>query len=229
LKQAFAYCPYSPEAVYKYVNLLVNSGRVDDAMLVTKTCVKFDPENPAMRGLEMNLEEIKRGQGGMHAGLQQAQAALTVAEAQYRTNPGDLNTAFQLASLYLSLQRTGEANTVFEQLLARPDANPQTLLSVANAYQQLQNLPGMELALTRVVKVMPEDAEQWYNLARVQAMLHKNQEALKSLRMAVTLSNKRLAADPKARNLAADAATNPTFGELRLMPEFSKAVSSQEP
>jgi hypothetical protein len=40
-KQSFAFCPYSPEAVYKYVNLLVNLQRPDDAEMVVDTCLNF--------------------------------------------------------------------------------------------------------------------------------------------------------------------------------------------
>jgi len=35
-KQAFAFCPYSPEAVYRYVNFLLNYNRLDDALIVAK-------------------------------------------------------------------------------------------------------------------------------------------------------------------------------------------------
>jgi tetratricopeptide (TPR) repeat protein len=226
-KQAFSFCPYSPEAVYKYVSLLVNLNKVDDAIRVAQTCIIFDPENPAMQQLLGNLEDIKRGPGGVAAAP--AQGNLTAAEAQYRTNPGDLNIAFQLASLYLSMQRTQEAYAVFEQLSSRPDANAQTLLSVANAYSQLNNLNGLEATLGRLAKLMPENPEAWYDLARAQAMLHKNPEALANLRKAVALSNKRKAADPKAKDLAADAQVNQSFQVLRGMPEFSKVLQQQEP
>src|SRR6185436_10752157 len=60
-KQAFAFCPYSPEAVFKYVNLLVNSGHADDADRVVETCILFDPENSTMHGLLQNIREIKKG------------------------------------------------------------------------------------------------------------------------------------------------------------------------
>ena len=44
-KQAFAYCPYSPEAVYRYIQLLTGlEGRFDDALLIAETCHKLDPE-----------------------------------------------------------------------------------------------------------------------------------------------------------------------------------------
>jgi len=42
-RQAFALCPSSPEAVYRYVNFLLQSGRVDDAILLAKTCLACPP------------------------------------------------------------------------------------------------------------------------------------------------------------------------------------------
>jgi hypothetical protein len=61
-KQAFVFCPYSPEAVFRYVSLLVESGRVDDALLVVQTCLKFDPYNPSVQGLQDTLRSIKQQQ-----------------------------------------------------------------------------------------------------------------------------------------------------------------------
>ena len=42
-KQAFAFCPYSPEAVFRYINFLLLQGRFDDAILICETCIKLDP------------------------------------------------------------------------------------------------------------------------------------------------------------------------------------------
>jgi len=40
-RQAWALCPYSPEAVYRYVNLLLSQGRTADAVLVAETAAKM--------------------------------------------------------------------------------------------------------------------------------------------------------------------------------------------
>ena len=47
-KQAFAYCPFSPEAVFSLHGLCVlsqPSPRIDDAILILETCHKLDPYN----------------------------------------------------------------------------------------------------------------------------------------------------------------------------------------
>ena len=45
-RQAFALCPYSPETVFCYVNLLLSENRLTDALLVAETAAQM----PAMQG-----------------------------------------------------------------------------------------------------------------------------------------------------------------------------------
>ena len=59
LKQAFAYCPYSPEAVFHFMNLLLNANRIDDALVVLKTCHKLDPYNDQINDWIDQLERNK--------------------------------------------------------------------------------------------------------------------------------------------------------------------------
>src|SRR5262249_47998872 len=44
-RQAFAFYPSSPEAVYRYAQLLTLTSRFDDAIAVAQTCLKLDPYN----------------------------------------------------------------------------------------------------------------------------------------------------------------------------------------
>jgi hypothetical protein len=53
-------CPYSPEAVYRYVNLLVDQNRVSEALPVAESAIRAAPENQQFRDL---LAELKRKQG----------------------------------------------------------------------------------------------------------------------------------------------------------------------
>ena len=59
-KQAFAFCPYSPEAVFRYVNFLLQFNRLDDAMIVAETCLKLDPFNDQVKGLVNQLGGISK-------------------------------------------------------------------------------------------------------------------------------------------------------------------------
>ena len=58
-RQALALCPYSPEAVFRYVNLLLATGRTHDALLVAQTCQRLDPNNPQVIDL---VEQLKKSQ-----------------------------------------------------------------------------------------------------------------------------------------------------------------------
>src|SRR5207248_251937 len=49
LCQAFALCPYSPEAVYRYVQFLNSQNRVSDSILIASTCAQLDPDNQQVK------------------------------------------------------------------------------------------------------------------------------------------------------------------------------------
>ena len=225
-KQSFAYCPYSPEAVYKYVTLLIQLQRTEEALMIAETSLLFDEDNPAMVGLAQNIRDIQRGQLPMTATPPTvAQGALAQLEEQYRTNQQNLELAFQLASLYLQMQRSNDAYRLFENLLAQTNADSQTILSVANAYSQLGDAASLERALQRLTRAMPTHPEAWYDLARAQGVLGKVPAALQNLQKAVQLSNERLRQDPAAKNIAQDALTNQSFAQMRALPEFLRIVS----
>jgi beta-lactamase regulating signal transducer with metallopeptidase domain len=56
-KQAFAICPSSPEAVYRYVNFLLNQKRKADAYLIAQAAAYVDPEH--FDGLMRSLSQMR--------------------------------------------------------------------------------------------------------------------------------------------------------------------------
>ena len=72
-KQSFAFCPYSPEAVFRYVNFLLQFNRLDDALIVAETCLKLDPFNDQVKGLVSQLGDFQK-QSGARNQLQQMQS-----------------------------------------------------------------------------------------------------------------------------------------------------------
>ena len=56
----FALCPSSPEAVFRYVNLLLEQKRFDDALLVTETAAKVNPANSQLDNLAKEIEKLKQ-------------------------------------------------------------------------------------------------------------------------------------------------------------------------
>jgi len=58
-RQSYAICPYSPEALYRYVNLLLEHRRFDDAILLAKTSLHQDPDNEQLKSLLSRLFEMR--------------------------------------------------------------------------------------------------------------------------------------------------------------------------
>ena len=94
-KQAVALCPYSPEAVYRYSNLLATTQRVDDAILITQKCFEFDYENEGVRQLLEQLHMLKQGQ----TKLTEIQDAIQSLEQQFAGNRTNLDVAYKLMSI----------------------------------------------------------------------------------------------------------------------------------
>ena len=54
-RQGYAICPVSPEAIWRYVNLLSGRRRFDDAILIVKTSLHLDPDNQQLKDLLSQL------------------------------------------------------------------------------------------------------------------------------------------------------------------------------
>jgi thioredoxin-like negative regulator of GroEL len=220
-KQAFAFCPYSPETVTRYATLLASLGRVDDALLIAETSRQFDPESPFAASIVDQLRQMKQGM----ASLSQLQGQVATLEHQYRTNTNNLQAAFNLVAAYLQLQQTNPAFEILDGIVARSNADVGSLVSVARAYVEIGHYARSEPALRRLVAQMPDSPEIWYDLAGSQTALGKSNEAVRSLATAIELSGRRLASDPKASNLQALAVTDGRFQPLHSLPEFRKLVA----
>jgi hypothetical protein len=63
-RQSWALCPYSPEAVFRYVNLLLSEGRTPDAILVAETAAKMPTmqgqDGEQVRGLIQQLKQFQQ-------------------------------------------------------------------------------------------------------------------------------------------------------------------------
>ncbi len=218
-KQAWAYCPYSPEAVYRYVQMLAENGRIEDAVVVAETCYSFDTENNGVRDLVNNLRSMKGNAGAMPV---PSPNGLLQLETKYRTEPTNLETAFNLASLYIQMQRPADAYGILDGLLANPAADARTVLSVAEAYRQLSQVTKVEAAMLRYTKLAAESPEAWYDLAAIQAAQAKAKEAAENLDRAFVLDAARRAKDPNQRDLRGQFPSDVRFEQVRNSPEFQK-------
>jgi len=58
-RQALALCPSSPEAVFRYVNLLLAQGRADEGFQVVQAAVNIKPNDKQFKGLLAQIKEIQ--------------------------------------------------------------------------------------------------------------------------------------------------------------------------
>ena len=220
-KQAFAFCPYSPEAVFRYINLLVQppapiAPRLEDALLIAETAQKLDPYNGQIAGLIGNLRDWKKRVGNT--------TDMQKLEEQVRANPTNFNAALSLAFSYLQGQQMDRALPLLDSIVNNPQVDMPTLLTVAEWYKQLNNFQKIEAVMTRVVQLQPQSAEAWYDLGSIRTTLGRPAEGMAALSNALTISSARRATNPAAIDLLAEARKDARLNALRGLPEFQKLV-----
>ena len=220
-KQAFTFCPYSPEAVYRYINFLLPLGRFDDAVLVAETCQKLDPYNEQVTKLVSDLKSFK------NQNAQQAQAMSHVDDMEKlsKTNPGNIQNLVTLGSAYIQMQQTNRAVELFDLALTRPEIKANEAGTIAQYFAQMNNFPKLESALMKLVELSPDQPEARYDLAALQSLIGKNQDSFKNLTAALDLNTKQLAVNPAAHNLRVTLHDDPRFERARTLPEFQKFLA----
>ncbi len=227
-RQAFAICPFSPEAAYRYVIFLVNTQRIEDALLVGEAWLKLDPYNPGAENLVKQLRNMKNAGPAAMApapaapNAAQLQASVDELEKQFKADPTNFQAGAALAATYMQMQRNDKVMQILDEITANPKASADILLFAAQGYAQLGNYAKLEIALEKVTQAAPHSPEAWYNLAAVKVVAGKTPEALKDLKLALDENAKRLAQDPKAQNLQAAVRTDPRFKALQGTPEFQQ-------
>ena len=217
-RQAFAFCPYSPEAVFRYVSFLTSPGigRYDDALLVAETCRKLDPENGQVVGMVESLEQFTKGPNG----LAQARTRAARLEREFSENPNDVNKAFELAQMFLQLQESDRAIKVMDSVVANPSAPANALIGAAQFFESLNLEEKVGGALTRLTQVAPNEPEVWYNLATHKVKIGNSAGAIADLQRALDLNVARLKANSGAVDIRTNLETDPRFAQLRNTPEY---------
>ncbi len=221
-RQAFAFCPYSPEAVFRYINLLIQSPppiapRLNDALMVAETALKLDPYNGQIAGLIANLKDWKQrtvDQGGLQK-----------LEAEVHANPTNFQAALGLAVNYLQTQQFERGLAILDSIVANPRVEAGALITVADLYKQMNNLPKLEAAMARMVQLLPANAEAWYDLAALRGSLGRPTDSLTAISNAITISTARRATNPAAIDLLAEARKDGRLNPLRNLPEFQKLIA----
>ena len=222
-KQAFAFCPYSPEAVFRYINFLLPQGRFDDAILVCETCQKLDPFNTQVASTVEQLKSFRL----QNAQRTQQFGQIDQMEKMAATNPDNITNLITLGGTMMQLQQTNRANELFNKAIDSPNIKYQDAAAVAQFFGQMANITGFEKALRKLVSLAPDLPEHRYNLAAVEAITGRTTEALADLKTSVDLNAKRLATNPAANNILSMIRNDPNINNLRGLPEFQKIVPPQ--
>jgi tetratricopeptide (TPR) repeat protein len=214
-KQAFAFCPYSPEAVYRYVQLLVNMRRVDDAIAVAETAQKLDPYNSQFAYLIGNLNNIRAQTEAMGQSVAQLEAEVTKLEKVTKSGSTNFVEQADLAQKLMQLGQNDRAFKVLDDIVSNPKVPVEMVMSVAEAYSHLGQPARLQNALEVLTRLTPDSPEAWYDLAASHALLGQDAQAIDSLKKSLELNNKRLAKDPKARDLRPSLQSDARFAKLR--------------
>ena len=210
LKQAFAFCPYSPETTWNLASLLAATGRSEDAYLVARTCEAFDTENGGIRDLVKQLDRVRQSAGTTPVNNE----TLASLEAQVRSQPTNFAAGFQAGAALFQAGRSNEAVAVFDRLLAG-SSDMNQLLQLAEGYREIIRPDRMEAVFTKVTQLAPASADGWLNLAQVQNALGRLAEARVSLEKAFTASDAQLKTNPSVPNLRKIFPTDPRFEAMR--------------
>lgn len=217
-KESFAFCPYSPEAVFRYINFLLQYGRFDDALIVAETCQKLDPFNDQISG---TVDQLK-GYQKQNAQRAQAVSQIDSMENMARTNPDNVPNLIRLGGTYLSMQQTNRGYALLDQAISSSNIIYSDATLVAQYFGQLGYIPGFVKALNKMVALAPDQPEPRYHLAEVMAVTGHVPEALQNLQTALDLSRKQT----PPNNLLTQVQSDPNFNSLRNLPEFQKIISS---
>jgi thioredoxin-like negative regulator of GroEL len=176
-RQSFAFCPYSPEALFRYVNLLIHPEvqRLDDALLLARTSQKLDPYNTSISDLVNHLEGLKNQRSSLNP---------TQLERELSQNPGDFQLALNLASEYFQLGQTNQAWQTLDRLLASSNASPALLRTLLQVYSNLSSQAKMEQVVNRLAAAFqgnPADPETGLALAEGYRAVQKPQLASQTL------------------------------------------------
>ncbi len=232
-KQAFAYCPYS-EGAYKYAELLADTGRPQEAVMVARSFQELDPHNKQVQNMVVQLY--------LQAG--QRDEALKAARDFLKLEPDNpllqdltnqlgqnqkgmtLQDIFNQVATAMKAGQNERAAALLDQVLRSKQANGPVLNQVAQFYAQMGNVAKVEEAMRRATEVDPSSSESWYNLASVEAFEGRAADAAGSLRRAFATNAIERVADPKTKDLRTNVLTNPNFNAIRQSPEFRAVMGT---
>jgi tetratricopeptide (TPR) repeat protein len=203
-RQSLQLCPESPEANFRLADLFMRQHRFSEARVLIEQYRVLDPYN---KGAVDFLNGI--------AGTEQADQRRQELEKLMGANRLDINSALELASLYLRLGLDPQFQGMTQSLLNNTNLPPQVHLAVARLCGDGKRWDMQADTLKRYLKLEPNSYKSWVDLAFAQMSLNQPEEVLKSLRQAVAIGGE------MARALLRN---DPRFAPLQNIPVFRALV-----
>ncbi len=186
-RQAFAFCPYSPEAVFRYVNLLLTTQRFDDALIIATTCLKLDPFNGQVLELVNKLESWKKQSRG--AAAAQPPGSIPDLEKQFNESPSNFQAGFNLAMHYLQSQQSPKALEVLDRIASHPNAEPAAYRALFQAFSSIGNMGRVQSLVQTVearLKGNPDSLDMALALAEGYRVAQQKDKAVQMLEKVVS-------------------------------------------
>ena len=146
-------------------------------------------------------------------------------EQAWQKDPTNHMAAYSLINAYRSLNRTSDIRRFAERAVAPQQVSPQLLVLGAHAFQSVGDWAQEEAVRQRIIKLTPERADAWYDLAIAQNKLRKTNDAVAALRQAWEH-----AGSPSSRvNIRQWIRTTNALDNLRGLPEFKALLGTNAP
>jgi tetratricopeptide (TPR) repeat protein len=176
-RQSLELCPDSPEANFRYAQLLLETGKGAEAVQVLENYQKLDPLNAR---IGQAIQQIKQ--------IAQQSVTLQQLEQIRASQPRNLQLVAQLAQAYLQLRQFDRIQPLFDSFLSQPDVPAGEMLQVAQFYLQMSQ-PALALrTLEQAAQKYPQDGELFYAIAVIRGATGGVNEAIAAITKALELN-----------------------------------------
>ncbi len=207
LKQAFAFCPFSPEPVFHLMEVYYAQGRFEEVRLILTTAHTLDPNN-----------------GQFSEWLSQVESRL--GSQQVMLERQNLSRAQQLASE----GKGAEAEPLLDALAQDPHTEVTTLLQTAVCYGALGKPAKGAALMGKLTKTYPDAWVIWYYLAQMEALDGKAGDAATALAKAFAINPSDLVTNVNKppSNFHEMVRQDKSFDAIRQTPEFEKVMGPKK-
>ena len=209
-QQSVSLYPLSPEANFRYAELLVYQERHAEARQVMQSFHEKDPGNTRVEVFLKRLDVVES------LGARKKELEKHVLSAQGGKQV-DINKALELAQIYLKGQEIPKFVNLTRQMINTPKLPAQVYLRLYHLCVQAKRVDEMNMALTKFLELNPNDIQAIVNMAAVKVIKRQYDQAFPLLEKAVKLGGPQIAS---AIN------QDQRFAEIRNHPQYRQAVGS---